>query len=154
MVGSHHYTDSEERLLAGLFEDLFYLPVDRLYLMQKIITLMPDLQILEDPIELISIKHHEKIKSARPIQIEELSEASVIMKYDRSISLGSFREFVLWQPYEVGAPEIEATCNFSEETTEKGVFRLHFVFFGVQDSILKAVRNWILENYVHSKDKG
>jgi len=154
MVGSHHYTDSEELLLAGLFDDLFYLPIDRMYLVQKMVVLMPDLEILEDPVELVSIQHQEKIKSARPIQIEELSEASVILQYDRPISLGSFREFVLWQPYEVGAPEIEATCNFSEETTEKGVFRLHFVFFGVQDSILKAIRNWILENYIRSKDKG
>jgi hypothetical protein len=60
---------------------------------------------------------------------------------------------VLWQPYEIGSPELLATCNFVEENKgEKGVFNCHFVFFGIGDQFLKHIRIWIRDNYVLSKE--
>ena len=154
VIASREYTDEEERRLAAVFDDLFFLPLERIYILQKMILYCPSIEILEDPIETRWIQQKEMIKSARPAPIEEMSEASIVMKYDRQVSLGSFREFVLWQPYEIGAPEINATCNLCEETSSKGEYRLHFVFFGMYDLLLKAIRKWIIENYIQSKDQG
>lgn len=147
------HTDAEEISFAEIFDDLHYIPVERVYLLQKMLLLNNNLQILDDPIETIEIPHNEIIKSARPAEIEELSEAGLVMKYEREMSLGSFREFVLWQPYEVGAPEITATCNFTEPGSSADEWKLHFVFFAMKDILLKAIRNWIRENYILSKDK-
>jgi hypothetical protein len=152
VIAAQEYSDEEERRIGTLFDDLFFFPLERVYVMQKMVLYCPELTILEDPVEIVSIEHREEIKSARPAEIEELSEAGLVMKYDRAMSLGSFREFVLWQPYEIDAPEINATCNFSEETPAG--FRLHFVFFAMKDVLLKAIRGWIMENYILSKDKG
>ncbi len=153
MVAGAEYSDEQERSLAAIFDDLIFLPVERLYLLQKMLLMAPHLKILDDPIETHSIPCSEQIKAARPIEIEELSEAGLTMKYDRAVSLGSFREFVLWQPYEVGAPEINATVNFTEESSTKGTYRLHFVFFAMKDMLLKSIRTWILENYARAKQK-
>ena len=154
IVAAADYSDEEEKKLATLFDDLFFQPVDRTYILQKMVLLCPDLGILDEPLQMLSIPQNVDIKSARPAQIEELSEAGLVMKYDRAMGVGSFREFVLWQPYEVDAPEINATCNFVEEGSEKGEWKLHFVFFAMKDILLKAIRVWILDSYIRSKDKG
>lgn len=153
IVSTMPFTDAEERSLAQVFDDLYFAPVERVYVLQKMILMNSHLEILEDPIDPYSIAYSEAIKSARPAPIEELSEAGLLMKYDRQVSLGSFREFVLWQPYEIGAPEITATCNFAEPGAASGEWKLTFVFFAMKDTLLKAIRNWIRENYILSKDK-
>ncbi|MFN7729972.1 MAG: hypothetical protein ACK5P7_12510 [Bdellovibrio sp.] len=152
VLSAQDFTDEEERQMARVFDDLSYVPVERVYVMQKMLLMNPGLEILEDPVEIYSIPHKEVIKSARPAEIEELSEAGLVMKYERNVSVGSFREFVLWQPYEIGAPYITATCNYAELVGSE--WKLHFVFFAMKDVLLKAIRNWILENYILSKEKG
>lgn len=152
VLSTQDYTDEEERQMARVFDDVAYVPVERIYILQKMLLLNPGIEILEDPVDILTIPHLEEIKSARPAEIEELSEAGLVMKYERNVSVGSFREFVLWQPYEIGAPEINATCNFTDGGGSE--WKLHFVFFAMKDVLLKAIRNWILENYVRSKDKG
>lgn len=151
VLSSQVHSDEEERKLASIFDDLFFVPVERVYVLQKMALLLPEIGILEDPVEVLSIPCPEEIKSARPAEIEEMSEAGLIMKYDRPVSVGSFREFVLWQPYEIDAPEITASANFVEQGPDGSEWKLHFVFFGMKDVLLKAIRSWILDNYVRSK---
>jgi hypothetical protein len=93
----------------------------------------------------------EIIKTANPVSVSEISEAGFVMTYYRSIGVGSFREIVLWQPYEIGTPELLATCNFVEELGTNN-FKCHFVFFGISDHFLKHIRVWIRDNYIHSKE--
>ena len=94
------------------------------------------------------------LKVATQVKVSEFSEAGFTMQYYRSIGIGSFREIVLWQPYEIGAPELLATCNFVEENQgQKGVFNCQFVFFGISDHFLKHIRVWIRGNYILSKDQ-
>ena len=84
-----------------------------------------------------------------------MSEAGFIMEYYREISIGAFREIVLWQPYEIGAPELMSNCNFVEEASGKmGTYHCQFVFFGMSDYFLKHIRIWIRDNYILSKEAG
>ncbi len=93
----------------------------------------------------------EVIRVANPVSIAELSEAGLLMNYERTLEAGLFRKFVLSKTAETFS-EYRATCNYSvEHPTEKGLFQSHFIFFGLTDGHLKSIRVWILENYVLSK---
>ncbi len=153
MTSKKDFSDGEIRLLATVVKDIFFKPVDRVYMSQKIKLMLPHLQEKTEKVEIKGIHKEQIIKTANPVQIQEISEAGIVMKYYRPIALGSFREIVLWQPYEVGAPELLSTCNYVEENPgEKGTFNCHLVFFGVHDHFLKHIRIWIRDNYVHSKE--
>jgi hypothetical protein len=147
------FSDAEEKNLAEIVKDIFFKPVDRVYFLQKIKCLFPHLSDKSEPIVIRGIVHSETIKSVNPVTVTEISEAGFVMKYNRPITIGSFREIVLWQPYEIGAPELLATCNFVEESeSEKGTFKCHFVFFGINDYFLKVIRVWIRDNYILTKE--
>jgi hypothetical protein len=146
------YTDSEERILGDIVKDIFFLPMDTLYITKKLMLYLPQLSPVEE-IQLPTVDHYQIAKAARPIEISEFSEAGLVMKYNRAIRNGAFREFVLWLPHELDLPEFLATCNYSEESKgEKNVFFNHFVFFGLNDHYLKHIRRWILQNHVLSKE--
>lgn len=91
---------------------------------------------------------------ANPIEIHELSESGLVMKYYRPISPGSFRKFVL--PKASGGKVLEylAACNYSEpDSSDKTTQLNYFVFFGITDAFLKNIRIWIRENYAAEKEK-
>lgn len=153
VLSGRDFSDIELRSLAEYVTDIFYKPYDRVYMAQKVKVLNPDIEVSGDPIDFPTLKHEKMIRTANSVAISEISEAGLKLNYYRPISPGSFREFVLWQPYEYGAPELKATCNFSEPGSNKDHVN-HFVFFGITDHYLKAIRLWIRENYVHQKEKG
>lgn len=96
----------------------------------------------------------ELIRVANPVDVAELSEAGLIINYYRQISLGAFRSFVLPTNHQESFSEFLANSNYSQpHPTEKDLFQVHFVFFGVTDVLLKQIRVWILENYVNEKQK-
>jgi hypothetical protein len=154
LIAGTDYSDEQEKQLSAIFDDVFYFPLERVYIMQKLLNWQQQIEILEEPIEIFGMDHSEVIQSARPVQIEELSEAGLVIHYDRQIELGDFREFVLWQDNEVTAPELTAACNYVEAGSGAGSFKLHFVFFAMKDSLLKGIRSWILSSYAKSKNEG
>lgn len=96
----------------------------------------------------------ELIRVANPVDVAELSEAGLVVNYYREISLGAFRYFVLPSTQQEFFSEFLANCNYSQpHPTEKDLFQIHFVFFGVTDIQLKQIRVWTLENYVNEKQK-
>jgi hypothetical protein len=152
VLAKKFYSDAEERALGEVVKDIFYLPLDTLYLSKKLSIFLPQL-ISKEEISLPTVDHKHVAKVANPIEISEFSEAGLVMKYYRPISAGAFREFVLWLPHELDLPEFLAACNFSEENkAEKGSHFNHFVFFGTNDHFLQHIRRWILQNHVHSKE--
>jgi hypothetical protein len=153
LTSKRDYNDTEEKELAKAFQDVWFKPIDKLYMFHKLKAYFPGLREVGDPIALKPYLSPEVIKAANPVRISEISEAGFIMNYSREIDIGKFREIVLWQPYEIGAPELLATCNYSESKGKEGVDN-HFVFFGTSDHFLKNLRKWILSNYVNSKEKG
>jgi hypothetical protein len=146
------FTDSEERELGTVVKDIFFLPMDPGYISRKLCVFIPGLQTKESmPYLTVGKKHIAKV--ANPIEISEFSEAGLVLKYHRPISIGAFREFVLFLPNELDLPEILASSNFHEENkNEKGVIFNHFVFFGMNDHYLRHIRRWILKNHVDSKE--
>lgn len=151
-VSGTEFSDNDTKKMGEFVSDIFYRPYDRNYLAQRLIASLPDLKVAEDAVDFPTIKMEKVIRTANPVKISEMSEAGLKLNYYREISPGSFRQFVLWQPYEYGAPELVASCNFSEPGPNKD-FINHFVFFGVSDFYLRGIRLWLVENYVHSKNK-
>lgn len=95
-----------------------------------------------------------EIRVANPIEIQEISETSLIIKYHRAISLGSFRRFVLPTASGGEVRDYLANCNFSEvNPANKDEHLNYFVFFGITDTYLKNIRIWMRDNYVQMKEK-
>src|SRR6185312_15078671 len=153
MTAKKDFSDREEREFGKYVTDIFFKPIDRSYFEHKIKWAFPRLLEKGDKIHLSTVIREEIIKAANPVSVSEISEAGFVMQYYRPIGVGSFREIVLWQPYEIGAPELLATCNFVEEGG-KDISKCHFVFFGISDHFLKHIRVWIRDNYILSKEAG
>ncbi len=155
LVTDKPFTDDQKKLLASHFQDIFINPVDRGYFLQKLVFTIPGLRIAEDPVLVTEKRIVETIKAANPVKIEEICEAQMTMNYHRELSVGSYREFVLWQPYLLGQPQIVGTCYACEEKDggKEKSFTVHFVLFGMRDQMLKSIRLWIRESYVANKEK-
>jgi hypothetical protein len=152
VIAKKPYADHEERALGEVALDIFFTPLDPVYLTRKLCVFIPGLRTTE-ALEYPTLENKHIAKVASPIQISEFSEAGLVLKYYRAISVGSFREFVLWLPHELEIPEFLANANYHEESkTEKGVYLNHFVFFGMNDHFLMHIRRWILQNHVHNKE--
>ncbi len=146
------FSDRENKAIGEIVKDIFFTPLDPLYMTKKLMLFLPQLSPTEE-IQLPTVNQNQIAKAASPIEISEFSEAGLVIKYYRPISTGAFRKFLLWLPHELDLPEFLATCNYNEESkSEKGVFFNHFVFFGMNDHYLKHTRRWILQNHVHSKE--
>ncbi len=132
-------------------KDIYYLPFDKSYMMKKLLLQHPGM-INKAPTTVKEYQEEVILKVANPVEITEISEAGLILKYYRNMSIGSFREFILWLPDETETPEIIGTCNYTEKDKNGGNFHLnHFVFFGMKDLFLKHVRLWVRNSYIHSK---
>ncbi len=141
------------RPYLGWCREVFFLPVDRSYLPKKLLSQQTHLQPLQ-ALEVVSRTYPETLKIANTVDITQISEAGLVMKYYRAIGLGSFREFLLLRTNELESPEILGTCNYTVEQRDpkQSVFMNHFVFFGMTDHFLKHIRLWLREAYVRSKE--
>lgn len=153
MTAKKGITDAEKRSWGSYVQEIFVEPLDKTYFFQKVKSFFPKILEKSEKTEIKAIVFAETIKAVNPVTIVEISEAGFTMRYSRPISIGSFREIILWQAQEAEAPELLASCNFVEEsTTEKGSFNCQFVFFGITDASLKHIRIWMRDNYISSKD--
>lgn len=155
LMANAEFTDDQEKTLSHIVDDIFFKPWDRIYQMQRLVFDVAGLKILEDPIQVHERPFNKEIRAATPVKISEISEAMLTINYYRPIELQSFRDFLLWQPNELEAPELSAVAQVIEDPgNDKTPARIRFTFFGVRDDQLKAVRLWIRNNYIHQKDRG
>ena len=153
-VSDVHVSDADKKELASHFTDLFFIPYDKAHINSRMHVVYPQLGVKEEPMSLSLVEFRHQLKAANPIEITEVSEAGLVMKYYRPIPVGDFREFILWMPNEIDIPLIFGTNNFTEDDKNtKGNYFNHFVFFGMKDIYLKHIRVWIRDNYVHTKEK-
>lgn len=151
LISKTSLTDAEEKYWAEYVKDIFFLPIDRQYLVKKIFFIFLDKRQWDQH---QFIAKSKEIQTAQQIQIDEVSEAGLFFKYHRALDVGSFRRFYLWTPDETQLLDYHANCNFTEEIKEqKGTFIHHFVFFGMKDLYLKNIRLWVRENYILNKSK-
>jgi hypothetical protein len=154
LIASKDFKEEELRQYANFVSDIFYKPMDRTYFIYKLYTFFPELKSPKEPVTIQTNKNDDTLFTANPVQISEISEAGIMMQYYRTISVGSFRDFVLWQPYDVGAPRLVATCNYCmESASQEGIYNIHFVFFGMTDHFLKTIRIWIRDTYIQGKER-
>ncbi len=143
----------EIREMGSWTKDIFFTPLDKGYMAKKLVSEQSGLAN-KTPVTIASLKESQTLKVANPVEITQISEAGLVMKYYRAISTGAFREFILWRPEETETPEIIGTVNFHEEDkTTQEFFYNHFIFFGMKDHYLKHIRLWLREAYIKQKEK-
>lgn len=154
VIAEKPYKEQQKKELAKYFDDIFISPVDRGYFLQKLVFRVPGLRIADEAVTVSERRVNEQIKAVSPVFVEKLSEAAMTMKYHRPMSPGGYAEFILWQPYILGAPQILGTCYESEKLDGKEIeYKIHFVLFGMRDQLLKSIRLWIRESYVQLKER-
>lgn len=150
LVSRKKLMPDEIRSLSTWTKDIFFTPLEKSYITKKLVT---DFAFSnKSPSIIASVDQVTPIKVANPVEIVQISEAGLVMKYYRAISTGAFREFILWRPEEDTIPEIIGTVNFHEENKSGEGYLNHFVFFGMKDHYLKHIRLWLLDAYIKSKD--
>lgn len=142
----------EMRHFPQWVREIFFYPLDKNYMTRKLLKADPRFSNKEQ-IFLSSIKDQTPLKVANPVEITQISEAGLILKYYRQMSIGAFREFILWRPQELQTPEITGTVNYTEKAEGQDYYLNHFVFFGMKDHYLKHIRLWLLDAHIKTKDQ-
>lgn len=141
----------EVKNLSSWAKEVFFTPLDKTYITKKLLKTHADLAN-KTPVEIAHQKDNNPLKVANPVEITQISEAGLVLKYYREMSIGAFREFILWRPEELETPEIIGTVNYTEKDKGGGDHYLnHFVFFGMKDYYLKHIRLWLREAYIKTK---
>lgn len=138
--------------------DVLYAPLDRAHLALRIAKTHPQLQEQKQLESLGVCLLPMEIKTSRDVKISEVSEAGIVLKYNREIPIGEFRSFYLPIENSLELLEFTARCHFSKksegavtkDTKDEG-FSSWFTFFGLSDHYLKYVRRWIRQYYVEQK---
>lgn len=134
-------------------QGVFIHPYDRNYFVQKMKWHFQN-YLDEGDATFITYKSQIPVKVANPVEVVSISEAELVMKYHRELSLGSFRQFVIPHSSDPESSSYIGSCNYCEKNgDEQNPYQVHFVFFGVKDVLLKKIRIWIRENYIQSKEK-
>lgn len=144
-------TNHEEAVKS--VDDIFFKPIDRLYLKQKFRSYFSQFQSTETPITATTAVKSVTIKVSRRVKIKEVSEASIKFELDKKMPLGSMREFLFQHPNISKTVEIVGVANHSTDPGPDGMISNQFIFFGVTDELLKFIRVWLMENYVQAKKK-
>lgn len=153
LVSRKKILPDEMRNISTWAHEVFFTPLDKSYVTKKIFSRYSRL-INKESTSVASMPSSSTLKVANPVEITQISEAGLVLKYYRAMSTGAFREFILWRPQEVETPEIIGTVNFSEKDKNGGDhFLNHFVFFGMKDLYLKHIRLWLREAYIKGKEK-
>ncbi len=146
------FAESLELSLSSLCTDVFYSPFNRSYIIKTLKRKWPDLRTKEGLFESFG-DLDQMIYVSNPVKLVEVSEATLVMEYYREISIGSFREFILWMTDEASVPILLGQCNFAEYVPEKKCYHCHFIFFSLQDLQQKHIRRWMLHNYIETKSE-
>jgi hypothetical protein len=146
---SRELKDGEMIEFSEFLTDIIQIPLDRTYLFKRLSHWFPQLTAADEEVFCLSKKVEKILKVATPVDLVELSEAGLSMKYYREISHHTFRRFSLGIADGSDTPEILGSCYFHEKVGNDIVN--HFVFFGITDHYLKKVRKWILDSYILTK---
>jgi hypothetical protein len=137
--------------LTDWARDVFFTPLDKNYFFKKLVSTQKMLNTKESA-SIEEVKENVPFKVANPVDVTEISEGGLIMKYSRPMSLGTFREFYMLRPNAIEVPEILGTVNFTQEDeSDPTITYNHFVFYGMRDVFLKHIRLWLRETYIKGK---
>lgn len=133
--------------------DLIYKPVDRRLIAAKAPVLIPDLVLSNDSVDLSFTPADLPVKIAKEVLLNEVAEFGFQIKSNVPLRENIFLRF--FSPLfldETGDGVLGRCTSCVVDETEKDTYGCFFTFFGVSDSQLKHIRNWIREDYVSKKD--
>lgn len=123
---------------------------DRNLFLNLIFQSIPELQLSESRVKPKIGPFAMKLKVSRPVKVTAISEAGLVLSYNRQLPAEDLRTFYLKIPNVVQKPELIAKCIYSEKL-DKALFSNYFSFFGLSDYYLKHIRSWMKAYYVSTK---
>ena len=141
-----------ENYRSKLIDDFMFKPLDRKvvsYKSKEIIELIARKEPELPPF----VKSEISAKLAKDALTEEISEYGLSIQHPTSFKPGSIVR-VFSPLLGGGADGVLARCHYCEEKkAEKSTYWVcNFIFFGTPDEILKRIRTWIREDYIHKKE--
>jgi hypothetical protein len=133
--------------------DFFYKPLDRKLIVDHLFTLLPNMERIDDVEFSGFVPCETPAKLAKNVIMDELSEYGLSIVNSSALKPGSFMRFFS-QLFGEDSSGILGRCTHFEkiEGEKASGVRCYFTFFGCPDEILKRIRNWIREDYVHKKE--
>ncbi len=141
--------DLENCLIAG-YDDVFIKPLDMPIVAQKInnitgLEFSKENQLYFAPIT-------SSVKLAYRYDLEGLSEAGAKIVIDERLSAGEVFTVIIPQFESFGIREIVAkVINCKEHQKHKDKFTANINFVGIQPSVTKTIRRWMVEEYIKAK---
>ncbi len=141
--------DLENYLIAG-FDDVFIKPLDMPIIAQKInnvtgVDFSKENQLYFAPIT-------SPVKLAYRYDLEGLSEAGAKVVIDERLRAGEVFTMIIPEFEKFGIREIVAkviTCKEHQKQKEKFTASINFV--GIQPTVTKTIRRWMVEEYIKTK---
>lgn len=141
--------DLENCLIAG-YDDVFIKPLDMPIVAQKInnitgLEFSKENQLYFAPIT-------SPVKLAYRYDLEGLSEAGAKVVIDERLPAGEVFTIIIPQFETFGIREIVAkVISCKEHQKHKDKFTVNINFVGIQPSVTKAIRRWMVEEYIKAK---
>lgn len=141
--------DLENFLISG-YDDIFIKPLDMPIVAQKInnitgLEFSKENQLYFAPIT-------SPVKLAYRYDLEGLSEAGAKVVIDERLAAGEVFTIIIPQFEKFGIREIVAkVINCKDHQKQKGKFTASINFVGIQPSVTKTIRRWMVEEYIKAK---
>lgn len=141
--------DLENCLISG-YDDIFIKPLDMPIVAQKInnitgIEFSKENQLYFAPIT-------SPVKLAYRYDLEGLSEAGARVVIDERLAAGDVFTVIIPEFEKFGIKEIVAkVINCKDHPKHKGKFSASINFVGIQPTVTKSIRRWMVENYIKAK---
>lgn len=152
IISSHIYPRETEKQYAKFVSNIFYLPLDKSYFIKLFYFDLNFLSFNETTLDFQYVPSRSLLKIGSTVETIDLSEAAINFHYNRSMVRGDFRKFILTTENETDIMELLGRCNFVKENKDRKCFDHQFIFFALNDSFLKAIRIWIRNTYIQSKE--
>lgn len=138
--------------LRGI-DDFIFKPFDRKFILDKMQVLLPSLRRSENQEAQSFVPCEVPARIAKDVELLELSEYGLTIRHPTPFREHVFMRF--FTPLFGDSSEgVIGRCTMSEPAGEgdQASYQIEFVFFGVSDELLKRIRTWIREDYVHKKE--
>ncbi len=152
-------SDSRRRTDPNLFKHLqvtgfFYKPIDRRLILQSMPKINENLCQKNFENNLTYYEGRFVSKLSQTCTMVEISEFGAVIQYPQPIKENTFLYLIINILGDIGKNGLLAKSYLCKENnSDEGGYKIHFIFFGVRDSVLKRIRKWIKEKYVKEKDR-
>lgn len=139
-----------ENYLIGGFDDVFIKPLDMPIIAQKINNITGTEFSKENQLYFAQI--NTPVKIAYRYDLEGLSEAGCRVVINEKLEVGEVFTVIIPEFERFGIKEIVSKVLSSRESDKKpGHFITNINFVGIQPTISKSIRKWMVEDYIKNK---